>query len=480
MKNNSPVGAALWSFIETFSTQFVGLIIGIILARLLTPTDYGTVALISIFIAISTVLIDSGFSNAIIRKIDRTDEDLNTAFYFNIGVSVFCYILLFILAPYISAFFSVTILTILIRIIGLDLIINALCSVQNALLISQLNIRRQTLISISSSIPAGLLGIILAYLGWGVYALVFQTLIGSFMRAVILWSKTNWYPNRNISKKSFVYLWGFGSKLVLANIIGTIFERIYSVIIGKYYSVKDLGYYGKSSNLNDQSHALTNGILSKIALPILARNQNNVELLKNDFCEMMRLMMLILSPITAFLYFESDNIILFLYTDKWIQSALYFRLLLIGTIWMPISHLSQTIMHVVNRTDIILKLEIPKKILYVVYIFIGLKFGIVGLCYAQILINLSAAIINMIPAYYFLKFNYFVQIFDIAKYVFYAFLFGFLTQLLPSSNFIVFDLFISLLFFSCLYFSCLYLIKDEVALKYYKRLFNYFPILNKK
>lgn len=472
LRSNTPTTAAIWSFIGTFSTQLVGLIIGMVLARLLTPSDYGTVALMSIFISISSVIIDSGFSNALIRKKDRTLEDLDTAFIFNVCVSIVCYFILFVSAPLIAAFFSEPILTKLIRIVGVNLIFSALCSVQNALLTSNLNIRRQTFISISSQIPSGLIAIFMAYWGWGLYALIIQTICASVVNVILLWKKTNWYPRLIFNKESFLYLWGFGSKLVLANIIGTIFDRIYSVIIGKFFSVKDLGYYGKASSLDDNSTSITRGIVSKVALPVLARNQENIDLLRNDFREMMRLLVMILAPLSAFLFFNSDNIIIILFSKKWIESSVYFRLLVIGSMWLPISQLSQLLMHAVNRTDIILKLEIPKKVLYIVYILIGLNFGIIGLCLSQIVINISAAIINMLPTYSILRYNYFAQMFDVVKYMIIAYTCGFLVNFLQLTEFLFINVFIFILFFFPLYYLLLYLIKDKIAKKYEDKIFE--------
>lgn len=249
---NSAIGAAFWSLVDKFSTQAVSFIISIILARLLTPTDYGIVGLMSIFLVISNVFIDAGFGNAIIRKTDRTAADLSTAFYFNISISCIIYIILWFLAPYISLFFNEPLLVPLVRIASFNLVLGSLCIVHQALLTVDLRIKEQTYIALISQIPAGIIAIFCAYKGLGVYSLAIQALIASLVKCLAFWYVAKWAPHRVFSKDSFRYLMGFGSKLVCANVIGVAFDKIYSVLIGKYIGKAQLGYFTKAEALDSQ------------------------------------------------------------------------------------------------------------------------------------------------------------------------------------------------------------------------------------
>lgn len=429
MKTNSPIKAVFWTFLDKFSSQIVSFIIGVVLARLLSPSDFGIIGIVTIFISLSNVFVDAGFSNAIIRKKDNTKEDLSTAFHLNVIIGIFIYVCLYVISPYISIFFDESILIPLIRILGINIVLGSLCIVQNAILTSQLNIRSQTYINLCSQLFSGVIAIFLAYDGYGIYALVVQMVLASFIRTVSFWIYTKWYPSYCFNRSSFRYLFSFGSKLLGANLIGTIFNEIYSILIGKYIGKAELGFYTKASHLNVNITSISTGIIQKIALPLLAKHQNNITKLKNDFRLFMRLLVLIIAPISAFFFFLAEDIIILLWSEKWMPSVPIFRLLIIGTLWSPIGNLSLILMQVINRTGLILKLEFPKKAIYAIIIFISFPFGVIGLAIAQVIINFVAAVINMLPTKRILQYNYIEQWIDISKYIIYAFILGFLVKI---------------------------------------------------
>lgn len=357
-KKRSAMVASVWSFVEKFATQAVSFIIGIFLARLLSPTDYGIVGITMIFIALSNVFIDSGFGNAIIRKQDRCDNDYSTAFIFNIIVGVACYLLLWIAAPTIAEYFHESILIPLIRIIGLNVVLNSLCVVQIAILTANLNIKSQTIIALSSQIPAGIIAILLAKQGLGVYALAVQFVLSSFIKVPLLWYCTKWYPRFVFDRLSFNYLWSFGSKLLGANLIGTFFEQIYSVLIGKYIGKTELGYYSKAQSLNQNVNSISVGVVQKVALPLLAGYQKDINLLNEKFQTFMKLLVIIIAGISALLFITAKDLIVLLWTDKWIDSVLLFRILIIGAMFGPIGQLSLSLMQATGNSGMVLKLAI--------------------------------------------------------------------------------------------------------------------------
>lgn len=464
MERQTVVKATIWSFFERLSTQGFGFIIGIVLARLLTPHDYGVVGLTAIFIAISNVFIEAGFANALIRKIDRTEEDLSTAFYFNVCIGVVAYILLWICSPFIANYFEEPILNKLIKIVGLNVLLNSLCIVQTAILTAELNIRLQTLINVCAQVLAGIIAIFSAFYGWGVYALVLQTVCASLIKVCMLWTFTKWRPKKTFNKKSLYNLWEFGSKLLGANLIGTFFNQIYSVLIGKYIGKNELGYFAKSSQLNNNVDSIASGIIQKVALPVLTQYQTDKELLTQKFRHTMRLLVMVMSPFYAFFCFTAKDIIILIWTEKWIQSVVLFQILIIGTMFNPIGQLSLSLMQVVGRTSLILKLEFPKKMIYFIYIFIGFLYGMLGLVIAQVFINLTGSLINMWATKRILKYSYIMQLNDMLIYMVIAYPIAWIISCFVHTNFVIINILGMFFFIIVIYLTILLMIKDKEAI----------------
>lgn len=469
-KKNTPFLAAVWSLLERLSSQIVSFAIGIVLARLLTPNEYGIVGLTTIFISLSNTFVDSGFANGLIRKIDRTEKDLATAFYFNVVVGLVAYAILWACSPLIANFFDEPLLIPLIKIIGLSVLLNSLCIVQNAILTAKLNIRLQTIIGLCGQIPAGLVAIVLAFYGWGVYTLALQTVLAAFIRTVLLWICAKWRPREGFSKESFHYLFGFGSKLLSANLIGTVFNEIYSVVIGKFFTKADLGYFTKANGLRCNVNSISSGIVQKIALPVLSKYQNDTEVLKDRFREVMRLLVMITAPLSAILCFTGRDIIVFLWTEKWLPAVIFFQILVTSNIWNPIGQLSLSLLQVVNRTGTILKLEFPKKSLCVLFIVVGIQYGVIGLAFAQFFINFSAALINLYPTKKILQYSYAMQLFDLVKYMLIAYPIAWGITKGIQTDIHLLNIILSTALYVPAYCLVLYLSRDAIALKYFNKI----------
>lgn len=471
---NTPFLATIWSLLERLSSQMVSFFIGIVLARILSPNEYGIVGLTTIFISLSNTFVDAGFANGLIRKIDRTEKDLSTAFYFNVIIGLVAYAILWLASSLIAAFFKEPLLIPLVKIIGLSVFLNSLCVVQNALLTANLNIRLQTIINFCGQLPAGLLAIALAYNGWGAYALAIQTVAAAFIRTVLLWIFAKWRPHEKFSKESFSYLFGFGSKLLGANIIGTIFNEIYSVLIGKFFTKADLGFFSKANGLKNNFYSIGSGIVQKVALPVLSKYQKDIPSLRDHFREVMRLLIMIIAPFSAFLCFSGRDIIIFLWTDKWEPAVLFFQVLVAGVMWEPISQLSLSLMQVVNRTGLILKLEFPKKASYAIIIAISIRYGVLGLAVSSFFINLVGSLINLRPTKKLLDYSYLQQLLDVIKYMAIAFPLAWLMRLPIQTDNHLLNIGLSFVTFIPIYALILLLIRDSVALKYFAKIKNKF------
>ena len=239
------ISGVKWTAIEKFSTQIVNFLLGLLLARLLSPSDFGTIGMLGIFMAISGTFIDSGFSSALIRKPEISDKDYSTAFYFNIVVGLLCYAIMFVCSPLIARFFDMPILNGIVKVYSVTLFINSLTSVQYAKLNRELNFKLQARISFVSALVTGILGVVLAYLGLGVWALVWQSIASAVLRAALLWIFAHWRPTSRFSKESFKYLFSFGSKLLAAGLLHTLYSNLSTLAIGKFYTSNDLGYYSR-------------------------------------------------------------------------------------------------------------------------------------------------------------------------------------------------------------------------------------------
>lgn len=471
MKNKSAINAAIWSVIERFSTQIISFFIGVALARLLSPREFGIVGLVTIFITLSNVFIDSGFGNGLIRKLKRTEKDLSTAFIFNAIVGIVAYAILWIISPYVATYFDENILTILLRIVGLNVLLNSLCVVQNALLTANLDIKKITYLNVCGQIPAGAVAIILAYNGFGVYALAIQTVLSSLIKTLLLWLTSKWKPKESFNEESFKYLWNFGSKLLGTNLLGTFFSQIYSVLIGKYIGKEDLGYFSKSQSLNGNISSIIEGVVQKVALPMLSSRQNDIHELREAFRKSMCILVMLSAPIAAFFCFAAEDIVVFIWTEKWLPSAFLLQMLVVGSIWQPISTLSLTIMQVVNRTDMMLKLEIPKKTLFTLITFIGFLNGLKALVISMVVYNIIGSMINMYPTKRLLHYNIKIQIIDIIKYIVISFpLAYFIKTIFCIFDTPLFNIILMLFLFLISYFFILYSIKDQGLMFFYNRI----------
>lgn len=408
--------ASAWSVFDVIFRQGVGFVISIILARLLTPSDYGTIAMMMIFIGVANVFVDSGFSSGLIRKIDRTQDDLSTAFFFNIIVGTFVYVILFVCAPAIASFFDNTGLTIYLRVLGLILITNSLNLVQNAILISSMRIKQMTFVSATAQTTTGIIAIILAYHGWGVWSLVFQQLGASIIQAFLLVVVTKWHPNLVFSKKSFGYLWNYGSKLLAANLIGNIFGQAYSFVVGKLLGKKNLGLYSRSDQFAIQPENIINNIINKALVPSLAECQNDLGRLRKNYSKCVEIIAAGIFPLMFTLGIAAEPIFKVLFGSKWDDAIPIFKILCFGYAFDVFSYISLNLMQVMGRTDYTLKLEFIKKPIFALILAVAFWGGLKGLAIGKASYSLISTLINLSVIKFLLKYNYWKQVKDILKY----------------------------------------------------------------
>ena len=383
-----------WSSVERFSNQGVQFVFSIILARLLSPSDYGIIAMVTIFFAVAQSFVDSGFSNALVRKTDRVEEDLSTCFYFNIGVGIIAYIVLFLIAPLVANFYNQPILSPIIRITGLEVMLNSLCVVQQALFTIKIDFKSQAKITLSATVISGIVGIILAYQGYGIWALVWQGVASSIVRMGLLWLMSKWRPRTGFSKSSFNYLFGYGSKLLASGLLDTIYNNIYPIVIGKFYNPAQLGNYSRALGWAQLPSANITSILQRVTFPVLSAIQDDTLRLQNSYRRLLKLSAFIVFPLMMGLAAIASPLIRVILTAKWDGCVLYLQILCFALMLYPIHAINLNLLQVKGRSDIFLRLEIIKKIIGVVILIITIPLGITAMCLGMVFSSIICLIVN--------------------------------------------------------------------------------------
>lgn len=383
-----------WSSVERFSNQGVQFVFSIILARLLSPSDFGIIAMITIFFAVAQSFVDSGFSNALVRKPDRKEEDLSTCFYFNIVVGFVAYIVLFCIAPFVASFYNQPILSPIIRITGLEVILNSLCVVQQALFTIKIDFKSQAKVTLSATVLSGIVGIILACRGCGVWALVWQGVVSAVARMGLLWLMSTWYPRTGFSKDSFHYLFGYGSKLLVSGLLDTIYNNIYPIVIGKFYTPAQLGNYSRALSFAQLPSSNITSILQRVTFPVLSTIQDDIPRLQVNYRRLLKLSAFIVFPLMIGLASVASPLIQIVLTSRWEGCVLYLQIICFALMWYPIHAINLNLLQVKGRSDLFLRLEIIKKIIGVCILCVTIPLGITAMCVGMIISSMFSLVIN--------------------------------------------------------------------------------------
>ncbi|GAB1452025.1 lipopolysaccharide biosynthesis protein [Draconibacterium sp.] len=375
LKSKTAKGIA-WSAIGTFSSQGISFVIGVILARILTPSDYGLIGMLAIFFAFSNLIVESGFSNALIQKIDRTESDYSTIFYFNLVVSGFVYLILFFTAPLISTFYNTPELTLLTRILSLNILIGSFAIVQQARLKILLDFKTPALITMISVAISGMFGVVMAYRGFGVWALVAQSLSAVTIRTILLFYFNKWYPKKIFSITSLKQLFGFSSKLLIAGLVATTVNNLYSILIGKLFTPKDVGFYTRARQFPELLSNAVTSILQGVTYPILASLQNERERMVSVYGRLMRVTVFFVIPLLTLFAILAEPFIRFLLTEKWMPIVPLIQWLCFARMITPISALNMNILNAIGRSDLFLKVDLTKVPIALITIAVTVPMGI--------------------------------------------------------------------------------------------------------
>lgn len=413
-----------WTFMQQFGGQLINFGVSLVLARLLMPEEFGLIGMIAVFMAIGQSLMDSGLTQSIIRSEDPNQEDYSTVFFFNLAGSIIVYFLIYFTAPLIASFYRQPALIEILRVYCLSFIIMAFSAVQFARLTKLMDFKTQMLVTIPSLVASGILGIYLAYQGFGVWSLVWRHLFQSFLQTVQLWIRSKWHPSLTFSVSKFKEHFNFGYKLTLSGLLDTVFSNIYQIIIGRYFVASQVGYYTRAQTLRQLPVSNISGALNKVTYPLFASIQNDDVRLKRVYKEIMLMVLFIIAPTLIIMGVLAEPLFRFLFTEKWLPAVPYFQVMCLGGILYPIHAYNLNILKVKGRSDLFLKLEIIKKILVVVVISISIRYGIMGLIWGQLITSIIALGINTHYSGKFIKYTTLEQLLDMIPIILLAFLVG--------------------------------------------------------
>lgn len=473
------VSGVIWSAIERFSCLFIQLLSTFIIARILSPSDFGLLGMLAIFTALGQTLLDSGFGQALIRKEDANDVDYSSVFYLNVVIGFCIYGVLYYLSSHIAAFYSIPDLEILSKIAFLVLPINALGLIQYTLLVKHVNFKSLSRISILAAFISGTLGIITAYYWKNVWALVLQNLLMYGCRTILFWILGSWRPIKTFSIKSIKEMLPFSLNLLFTGIISNIFNNLYSLVIGKVYNAVELGYYSQAERIQKiPSNSITE-VVQRVSYPILAKIQNDKRNLKEGYRKIIRVVLFTIVPIMLILIGISEDLFDVLLTEKWKIAAKYFQILCVIGILYPLHSINLNILSVRGNSKLILLLEIIRKILLVCFLIFFSHFDIIYFIYSQVLYSVIVLFLNLYFCGREINYTLYQQIGDILpvlmvgasgfsviisiKHIFE--LNQYLMILCQISVFIIIYLFLSYLFKLPAFFDIYHIIQKKISKK---------------
>ncbi|MDX6181903.1 lipopolysaccharide biosynthesis protein [Flavobacterium sp. Fl-77] len=398
MYNNSLKSIAakgiFWSAVDKFAVQIGQFVVSIILARILLPEDFGLIGMLAIFMALSQTFVESGLGVGLIQQQDRKEIDFSTVFLFNLVVSGFFYLLLFFSAPYISVFFNQPQLIDLIRVLGLGLFFNAIAIVQKTKLTIAFDFKSIAKSNVIAVVVGGLFGVVGAVKGYGVWALVIQSLTGTLASSLSLWFLASWSPSISFSKKSFNSLFGFGSKILMAGLYAQLLNNVYNICLGRFYPTASLGYYTRAKSFADLSAGTIVSVIQQATFPVLASVQNDKEKLVSIYKRMIRMSAFLIIPLMTLIALLAKPIIIVLLTEKWVSLIPLLQWMVFARIFLPMSAINMNLLNAVGRSDLFLKVDLSKLPLTIVAMIITIPLGVKAIIIGHVITSALSFVIN--------------------------------------------------------------------------------------
>lgn len=461
-KKNIVLSNLAWRFAERCGAQLVTFIVSIVLARILDPSTYGTIALVTIFTTILQVCVDSGLGNALIQKKNADDLDFSSVFYANIFLCTILYIIIFLFAPYIAYFFNNSELVLIIRILSITVLISGIKNVQQAYVSRNLLFKKFFYSTLIGTIVAAIVGITMAYMGYGVWALVAQQLTNLSIDTLVLWITVKWRPKKIFSIKRLKELFSYGWKLLMSSTLDVLYNNISQLAIGKLYSSSDLAFFNRGKQFPELIVNNINNSIDSVLLPTMSQEQDNKENVKNMTRKSIMVSTFVMSPLMFGLMIVSKNLIKIILTEKWIAAAPYLCVFCLSYLLYPIHTANLNAIKALGRSDLFLKLELIKKIIGGILLLITLKISVWAISFSLIISGVLSQIINSLPNQKLINYSYKEQLKDILPSFLAACLMGLILLPLNYTNIpIVLVLLIQLFLGAIIYISISYFLKNE-------------------
>ena len=429
--------ALSWSFLESVGLQGVRFVIGIVLARLLFPEQYGLIGMLTIFMAVAQSFLESGFGAALIQKREATPTDICSIFYFNIVVGVAAAGLLCLVAPWIAAFYNQPILTPLTRALSLSIVINSFGLIQTTILTKQVDFKTQTKVSLIAGALSGIIGVTMAVTGFGLWSLVVQQISSAFFRTVFLWLLNAWRPALIFSLKSLREMFSFGSRMLASGLLDQIFSNIYLLVIGKFFSATDLGFFTRAKTFGDLPSQTLSGMVGRVTFPVFSTIQDDPGRLKRGMKKALTTLVLVNFPMMIGLAVIARPLVLVLLTEKWAESIPYLQLLCVLGLLFPLHVINLNLLQALGRSELYLRLEIIKKILIVINIAVTVRWGIFAMIYGMIGMSIISYYLNSYYTGVLIGYPIREQLRDLSSYLIMTVLMGiavYAAGLLPFPN----------------------------------------------
>lgn len=450
------VSGMLWSSFQKFGTMGISFVSNIVLARLLTPEDYGCIGMLMIFILVANTFIDGGFGSALIQKKEPTQEDYSTIFYWNLFLSIVLYALLFFTSPLIASFYELPLLSSVLRVQGLVLILNSLSIIQQNRLRKQLLFKKLSVVSIVSALLSLGITIYLAYVGWGVWALVAQQLLMSLFNAVLFWIVGKWAPTFVFSKQSFKELFGFGGYILSSNLINTLCNNVQGLLIGKFFSPVTMGLYAQARKLEEVASTSISSIIDQVSFPVFSEFQDSKERLMGIIKKLTTLLAYFCFPIMIILIIVARPLIVLLYSEKWMDCVSYFQILCFSGMAVCLQNINYYAIAVIGRSQKLFVWTFIKRIVGIFWIIGGFWVGgVMGLLYGMVITSYMNYAVNAYLVGRYIGYSIISQIRDLMPIILLSLFVGFVTyfiQYLCLSRLV--EMFLTIISYVVLYVLC--------------------------
>lgn len=473
------ISSMIWNAIQRFGTMFLSFATNIVLARMLMPEDFGAIGMLAIFISLSEVFIDGGFGSALIQKKKPTQDDYSTIFYWNLAISTLLFCVMQLAAPWIAEFYHMPKLCNLLRVLSIVLIINGFTVVQTNILTKNLSFKLIAKIRLVATAIAMIVSIFAAYKGLGVWSLVLKDILAASLGSIAFWIFNKWRPSLVFRWSSFKELFSFGGLMLLSSLMNSLFENLQGLVIGRYYTAKDLGLYSQAKKLDELPSKSLSQIVTQVSFPVFSQVADNKELLVRTIRKNVICTTYMIFPLQAFLIAVATPLFIFIFSDKWVEAIPYFRILCVYSMFVSLNAINTNIYKALGKSNVYFWVQLTKKLISLGLLLVGLQFGVKGVTWS---VSISGIIWWIFAASVNIKmvgYGLFAQIKDIALQFLLAILIGGATwmiiNLLPDIPFV--QLIISLIMFGSLYIGSSILLKlegfsviyKEVIKKYIKR-----------